>query len=414
MGVGHSRPHCVHSLPQLDQAADVSQSANSSDNALIQQLRQSLGMLQVAFDAATEAMLIVDAERQVHWANQAAAELLLGGVPIQLANRKLDDLMALKPEQVDAKAMAVLLDRRHPLPNASGEGRCRIALNGGKQSASLLLRWRPVELIQAQFLLLTFRDLSPDEQALIQQQRFMTDLTHELRTPLAIVNGNLQRLSRFKGLPSAARSRLAMAGEEVDRIRRLIEHLSLLTRLKVDPSLLAFGEHDLLSLIKRWTEALEEPAIGLDGLEQLEITPCMVGLDPNGLLLVLDLLLDNALRHGDGTNPIQLQLRRLDQQSCVQISIKNHGAGVPVSESILKSWLNPFIRGRLRRDGRQVEGAGLGLALARELVMAWEGTLILEQSAVMDGSLTTALLTLPISPAARDGEVPVNAQKDQV
>jgi hypothetical protein len=130
-----------------------------------------------------------------------------------------------------------------------------------EQSASLLLRWRPVELIQAQFLLLTFRDLSPDEQALIQQQRFMTDLTHELRTPLAIVNGNLQRLSRFKGLPSAARSRLAMAGEEVDRIRRLIEHLSLLTRLKVDPALLAFGEHDLLSLIKRWTEALEEPAI---------------------------------------------------------------------------------------------------------------------------------------------------------
>mgnify|MGYP001345424074 CR=1 FL=1 len=68
----------------------MSQSANPSDNALIQQLRQSLGMLQVAFDAATEAMLIVDAQRQVHWANQAAAELLLGGVPIQLANRKLE------------------------------------------------------------------------------------------------------------------------------------------------------------------------------------------------------------------------------------------------------------------------------------------------------------------------------------
>jgi PAS domain S-box-containing protein len=183
---------------QLDQAADVSQSVNSSDNALIQQLRQSLGMLQVAFDAATEAMLIVDAERQVHWANQAAAALLLSGVPIQLANRKLDELMALKPEQVDVKAMVELLDRRHPLPSASGEGRCRIAFNDGDQSASLWLRWRPVELIHAQFLLLTFRDLSPDEQALSQQQRFMTDLTHELRTPLAIVNGNLQRLSRFK------------------------------------------------------------------------------------------------------------------------------------------------------------------------------------------------------------------------
>ena len=379
----------------------MSQSANPSDNALIQQLRQSLGMLQVAFDAATEAMLIVDAQRQVHWANQAAAELLLGGVPIQLANRKLEDLMALIPEQVDAKSMAVLLDRRHSLPNASGEVRCRIAFNDGGQSASLWLRWRPVELIQAQFLLLTFRDLSPDEQALSQQQRFMTDLTHELRTPLAIVNGNLQRLSRLKGLPSGARSRLAMVGEEVDRIRRLIEHLSLLARLKVDPALLAFGEHDLLSLLKRWSEALEEQAISLHGLEQLEITPCVVGVDPNALILVLDLLLDNALRHGDGAHPIQLQLRRLDQQRCVQIAIENYGTGDPVSESMLKSWLNPFVRGRLRRDGRQVEGAGLGLALARELVVAWQGTLILDQSAVMDGSLTTALLTLPISPAAR-------------
>ena len=371
-------------------------------------------MLQVAFDAATEAMLIIDAERQVHWANQAAADLLLGGVPIQLANRKLDDLMALKPEQVDGHPMSALMDRRYPLPNASGDGRCRIALNDGGRSASLWLRWRPVELIQAQFLLLTFRDLSPDEQALIQQQRFMTDLTHELRTPLAIVNGNLQRLSRFKDLPSAARSRLAMVGEEVDRIRRLIDHLSLLTRLKVDPALLGFGEHDLLPLLKRWYEALDDQAIGLDGLKQLQNTPCIVGLDPNALLLVLDLLLDNALRYGDGSHPIQLQLRRLDQQNCVQIAIKNHGTGVPVSESMLKSWLNPFIRGGLRRDGRQVEGAGLGLALARELVMAWKGTLALEQSALMDGSLTTALLTLPISQAAGDGGGSVDAQKDRV
>ena len=37
---------------------------------------------------------------------------------------------------------------------------------------------------------MSFRDLSPEERALVQQQRFMTDLTHELRTPLAIVSGN--------------------------------------------------------------------------------------------------------------------------------------------------------------------------------------------------------------------------------
>ena len=81
---------------------------------------------------------------------------------------------------------------------------------------------------------------------------------------------------------------------------------------------------------------------------------------------------------------------------------------------MLKSWLNPFIRGGLRRDGRQVEGAGLGLALARELVMAWKGTLALEQSALMDGSLTTALLTFPISQSAGNGGGLVDAQTDRV
>ena len=414
MGVGHLQPHCAHSFQQLDEVSDVSHSANSSNNALIQQLRQSLGMLQVAFDAATEAMLIIDAERQVHWANQAAADLLLEGVPIQLANRKLDDLMSLKPDQVEAQSMSVLLDRRDPLPKTSGEGRCCIDFKNGEQSAALWLRWRPVELIQAPFLLLTFRDLSPDEQALIQQQKFMTDLTHELRTPLAIVNGNLQRLSRLKGLPSAARSRLAMVGEEVERIHRLIEHLSLLTRLKVDPALLAFGQHDLVPLLKRWSDALGQQAIGLDGVEQLGTTPCLVHLDPNALLLVLDLLFDNALRYGDQSTPIQLQLRRLDQQGCVQIAMTSHGNGVPVSDSMLKNWLNPFVRGGLRRDGRQVEGAGLGLSLARELVMAWKGTLAMEQSALIDGSLTSALLTLPISQVATDGVIPVDAQKDRV
>ena len=44
-------------------------------------------MLQVAFDAASEAMVIVDVDRRIHWANQASADLFVGGVPIQLVNK---------------------------------------------------------------------------------------------------------------------------------------------------------------------------------------------------------------------------------------------------------------------------------------------------------------------------------------
>ncbi len=69
-----------------------SSSSSSRDLELIAQLRQSLGMLQVAFDAASEAMVIVDVDRIIHWANQASADLFVGGVPIQLVNQTLADV----------------------------------------------------------------------------------------------------------------------------------------------------------------------------------------------------------------------------------------------------------------------------------------------------------------------------------
>ena len=77
------------------------------------------------------------------------------------------------------------------MPRISGEIRCQQLSPHGDESQVQLLRWRPVELIQSPFLLVSFRDLSPEERALVQQQRFMTELIHELCTPLAIVSGNL-------------------------------------------------------------------------------------------------------------------------------------------------------------------------------------------------------------------------------
>ena len=56
-------------------------------------------------------------------------------------------------------------------------------------------------LVQASYLLVTWRDLGPEEQALRQQQQFMIHLSHELRTPLAILTGCLKRLSRLDALP---------------------------------------------------------------------------------------------------------------------------------------------------------------------------------------------------------------------
>ena len=159
---------------------------------------------------------------------------------------------------------------------------------------------------------MSFRDLSPEERALVQQQRFMTDLTHELRTPLAIVSGNLQRMARLSALPEAVSSRLTMAREEMARIQKLLGHLSLLTRLEVDPDVVSCGDHLLVPLLQRWYEASRElaPSLQLKGIERGD--ELVVQTDPRALMLALDQLLDNACQHANRSMPIQLSLAGSD------------------------------------------------------------------------------------------------------
>ena len=64
-----------------------------SDEATLAQLRQSLGLLQVAFDAASEAMVIVEPGGEVRWGNQAAADLWTNGLAIMLVGRRLEQLL---------------------------------------------------------------------------------------------------------------------------------------------------------------------------------------------------------------------------------------------------------------------------------------------------------------------------------
>ena len=387
-------------------------SSSSRDSELIAQLRQSLGMLQVAFDAASEAMVIIDVDRRIHWANQASAELFVGGVPIQVVNQTLADVLKLRPLDTHAKAALQLFDPQIPLPRTSGESRCQVLSRNGDGSQVQLLRWRPVELIQSPFLLVSFRDLSPEERALVQQQRFMTDLTHELRTPLAIVSGNLQRMARLKNLPNAITSRLTMAREEMARIQKLLGHLSLLTSLEVDPDVVCCGDHPLGPLLQRWYDDSREliPNLELHGLEPGD--DLLVQTDPRALMLALDQLLDNAWQHANRSMPIKLSLAGRDGLDHCILEFASQSLDAPVASEDLEMWSSPFFRGKPDRDGDKVEGPGLGLALAREMVMGCGGTLSLHQQPSAKGTTTIVRLVLRLRESEASGAVAAAVRTD--
>ncbi len=389
-----------------------SSSSSSRDSELIAQLRQSLGMLQVAFDAASEAMVIVDVDRRIHWANQASAELFVGGVPIQVVNQTLADVLKLRPLDAHAKSALQLLDPQIPLPRTSGQSRCQVLSPTGDGSQVQLLSWRPVELIQSSFLLVSFRDLSPEERALVQQQRFMTDLTHELRTPLAIVSGNLQRMARLNNLPNAVSSRLTMAREEMARIQKLLGHLSLLTRLEVDPEVVSCGDHLLVPLLQHWYDASGAlaPTLKLLGLERGN--DLVVKTDPRALMLALDQLLDNACQHADQSMPIELSVAGDDGLEHCILEFASQSLDDPVSSEALEQWSSPFFRGQPERDGEKVEGPGLGLALARELVRGCGGTLSIHQKPSSQGTATIVRLLLKLRTSNASGAVEAAVRTD--
>ena len=371
-------------------------SESSRDAALIAQLRRSMGMLQVAFDAASEAMVIVDSSRRVHWANQASADLLVGGVPIQIVNQSLPSILKVYSSDSRSNVLSALLDSRKPLPKIAGESRCQVVFESGAVSSLLMLRWQPVELIQEPFVLVTLRDLSAAEKALLQQQRFMTNLTHELRTPLAIVSGNLHRMERVDSLPVAVSARLAMAQQEMGRIQALLSDLALIVRLEVDPDILDVGDFSLNHLFSRWLDSIQGwiPSCNIEGLEQWG--SLKVQVDERAFMLVMDHLLDNARKYGDSSFPIQIVIEGVGGDFYCAFQVVSLSEEAPVPDSELETWTTPFTRGKVNRDGQQAEAPGLGLALVREIVGGCGGRLTIGQEKTNALTQTIVRFSLPL------------------
>ena len=378
-------------------------------------------MLQVAFDAAVESMLIIDGDRRVHWANQSSATLLVDGVPIQVMNRCLDALMTLHLPGGGLIQQDHPLHPSHPLPLKEGEECLELTLSSGVRTTARQVRWQPVAILQAKdHLLITIRDLSPEQKALLQQQRFMTDLTHELRTPLTIISGSLKRLRRDSDPHQRVHRHLIRAEEETLRIHRLLEHLSLMTQLEVDPAWLGARVQPLLPVLRQWLEGNPDDrqqrlSIEWGGLSSTDL----VRIDANALAVVLDQLVENAIQHGADADQIRMTIRcpsPADGDSYA-LQISSSGSGEAVGRDTLDDWLLPFVRSAGRRHETNAEGAGLGLAIVNKLVQAWGGSLQLDQrndTAEASITVTSVTFTMPFTAMPLPSAAPEAGETDPV
>lgn len=227
--------------------------------------------------------------------------------------------------------------------------------------------------------------LAKIETLLVTQKRFIADVSHDLRTPLTIIRGNLDLLSQEEDKESR-KAALRTTKGEVDRLSRLVSDLLLLAQMDAGLELDRRPvELDTL-LLEVYREArFLAPAleIRLGGEDQVSVLG-----DRDRLKQLLLNLVQNAVDHTPEGGQVTLSLHR--EKGWAYLSVADTGSGIPPED--LPHIFERFYRAE---KGRRREGAGLGLAIAQWIAQTHGGEISVK-SKLQEGSTFTLRLSLKL------------------
>lgn len=227
------------------------------------------------------------------------------------------------------------------------------------------------------------------EFSFLQQKQFVEDASHELRTPITIVEGHLSLLNRWgKSDPAVLDESLEASLQEVRRLKKLVQELLTLT--KVEANLISdITPIQLEPLIQETLKRFEVMNADFEFIAHTEtIREVMLLMNPLHLEQMLMIILDNAVKYSSVTKRIVIEGIRLKNE--VQIIVQDHGIGIPEADL-------PFVFDRFYRvdkaRNREIAGTGLGLAIAKQLVLNYQGGLTIASA---EGEGTRVQLTFPL------------------
>ena len=235
-----------------------------------------------------------------------------------------------------------------------------------------------------------------DESA--RRSDLVTYLAHDLKTPLTSVIGYLSLLDEVPDMPEAQRVRYTgVALDKACRLERLVNEFFDITRYSLTNIELELAPVDLACLLVQLADEFY-PALAAHGnVAQVTVAgtvrtveqpsePLMVTADAARLARVFGNLLRNAIAYSDEGTPVEIEA--MAGEGSVVVSVSDTGATIPSHK--LRAIFDRFFRLDESR-GSATGGAGLGLAIAREIVELHGGTI----SAASENGRTTFTVELP-------------------
>jgi heavy metal sensor kinase len=202
------------------------------------------------------------------------------------------------------------------------------------------------------------------ESALERERSFVADASHELRTPLALLKAELELALRRPRSRQELEEALRSAAVETDRLSQLAEDLLVIARTERGALPLRRSSVRVMQLFERVAERFEPRT--RHETRPVEVVRSVETVDGDVLRLqqALGNLVDNALRHGNGT--VRLSTLRRDRR--IELHVTDEGPGFP--HAFLERAFDRFTRADESRTGG---GAGLGLAIVELIARAHGG-----------------------------------------
>jgi signal transduction histidine kinase len=288
-----------------------------------------------------------------------------------------------------ATSISVLMVRKGLTPLAA------LANSAGKVTAQDWKLYAPDEAhATAELAPLTAamdRMLATLERAFTSQREFLTNATHELKTPIAVLKSTLQLALQRPRTSDEYQRELQNALEDVARLETLTHSMLRLARAEQ----LQSGQQIDLPLVdltasceasaERWRPIAETKSVHI---ELRSSGVAQVKGDPDDLEIIWNNLLDNAIRYSPCGGEVRLSVSR--ENGHANVEVEDQGPGI--REQDLQNIFDRFHRSDASRS-RETGGYGLGLAIAKAMVEAYGGSI---DAKTRNGSGTTFYVKLPV------------------
>lgn len=203
-----------------------------------------------------------------------------------------------------------------------------------------------------------------------EQQQFIANAAHELRSPMTVLSLQAERLTAHT-VPTETKQQIEQLVTAIQRNRHLLDQLLSFARSQAQQSPSDIGLISIKNTFKQVIETLlplaEQKEIDIGVITEQDY---MLKISETDLFTIIKILVENAILYSPVGSLVDLAVTKTDQK--IIISVEDNGLGMPAEE--YDKVLKPFYR----ILGTQQQGTGLGLAIANTLVQHYQGTIQLK------------------------------------